>query len=109
MIAGIACSRSASGITTSEFLAPPSACTRLPVAAARSATSRAVSARPTKEIASIPGSSRIAPTASRPPWTRLTTPGGISSTASTISAISAAGRGSCSEGFSRNELPQAIA
>ena len=32
MIAGIACSRSASGITTSEFFAPPSACTRLPVA-----------------------------------------------------------------------------
>ena len=31
MIAGSACSRSASGITISEFLAPPSACTRLPV------------------------------------------------------------------------------
>ena len=34
MIAGSARSRSASGITTSEFLAPPSACTRLPVATA---------------------------------------------------------------------------
>ena len=31
MIAGTACSRSASGITTSEFFAPPRACTRLPV------------------------------------------------------------------------------
>ena len=109
MIAGIAWTRSASGITTSEFLAPPSACTRLPVRTAPSATIRAVSARPTKETASMPGSSRIAVTASRPPWTRLTTPGGISATESTISTISAAGRGSCSEGLSMNELPQAIA
>ena len=109
MIAGSAWPRSASGITTSEFLAPPSACTRLPVATAPSATIRAVSARPTKEIASIPGSSRIAVTASRPPWTRLTTPAGISSTASTISTISAAGRGSSSDGLRMKELPQAIA
>jgi hypothetical protein len=77
MIAGIARSRSASGITTSEFLAPPSACARLPLAAAPWEMIRAVSARPTKEIASMPGSSRIAVTASRLPWTRLTTPGGI--------------------------------
>jgi hypothetical protein len=109
MIAGRARSRSASGITTSAFLAPPSACTRLPLPAARSATKRAVSARPTKETASIPGWSRIAVTASRAPWTRLTTPAGISATASTASMISCAGRGSASEGFSRNELPQAIA
>ena len=74
MIAGIACSRSASGITTSEFLAPPSACTRLPLAAPPWAMIRAVSALPTKETASISGSSRIAVTASRLPWTRLTTP-----------------------------------
>ena len=60
MIAGTACSRSASGITTSEFLAPPSACTRLPVARRAWATIRAVSAWPTKETASIPGWSRIA-------------------------------------------------
>ena len=70
---------------------------------------RAVSARPTKETASISGSSRIAVTASRPPWTRLTTPAGISSTESTISAISTDGLGSCSEGLRMNVLPQAIA
>ena len=49
------------GITTIEFLAPPSACTRLPVCG-RSAVDdqRAVSAWPTKEIASTPAWSRIA-------------------------------------------------
>ncbi len=67
MIAGIERSRSASGITTSEFFAPPSACTRLPLAAPPWAMILAVSALPTKETASISGSSRIAVTASRPP------------------------------------------
>ena len=50
MIAGHELSRSASSATTIEFLAPPSACTRLPVCAARVAISRAVVAWPTKEI-----------------------------------------------------------
>ena len=47
--------RSASGITTREFLAPPSAWQRLPVAAERSAMYRAVDAWPTNETASTPG------------------------------------------------------
>ena len=55
MIAGTDLDRSASGITTSEFLAPPSACTRLPVSAPRVAIRRAVDAWPTKLIASMPG------------------------------------------------------
>ena len=38
MIAGIEAARSASGMTTSEFFAPPRAWQRLPVAAERSAT-----------------------------------------------------------------------
>ncbi len=109
MIAGSASSSSASGITTSEFLAPPSACTRLPPATARSATIRAVFAWPTKEIASIPGWSSSAPTASCAPWTRLKTPGGISSTALTAAEIRAAGRGSVSEGLRMKVLPQASA
>ena len=48
MIAGTALARSASSATIIEFLAPPSACTRLPVSAERVAISRAVLAWPTK-------------------------------------------------------------
>ena len=55
MIAGIEVPRSASGMTTSEFFAPPRAWTRLPVAAERSATMRAVVAWPTNEIALMSG------------------------------------------------------
>src|SRR3954465_9919341 len=53
-------STTASGITTMWFFAPPSACTRLPAAAARSYTSRATGAEPTNETASIPAWPRIA-------------------------------------------------
>ena len=59
MIAGTALSRSASSATIIEFLAPPSAWTRLPVWAERVAISRAVLAWPTKETASTPSWSRI--------------------------------------------------
>ena len=75
-IAGTAMESSASGITTSEFFAPPSACTRLPLSAQRLAIRRAVEAWPTKETASTPSWPSSASTASRPPCTRLTTPGG---------------------------------
>ncbi len=109
MIAGTDFSRSASGITTSEFFAPPRACTRLPSSAPRLATNLAVEAWPTKEIASTPGSASRVSTASRPPWTRLTTPSGIEEIVSTSSTISSAGRGSRSEGFSTKVFPAAIA
>jgi hypothetical protein len=67
-----------------------------------------VEACPTKETASTRGCPRIAFTASRSPWTRLTTPGGTAPVASRSSTIRSAGRGSRSEGLSRNELPLAI-
>ena len=44
----------ASGMTTMKFFAPPRACTRLPLAAARSYTYWATLAEPTNEIASTP-------------------------------------------------------
>ena len=47
--------RSASGMTTAWFLAPPSACTRLPAALARSWMWRAIGVEPTKEIAATSG------------------------------------------------------
>ena len=109
MIAGTDLSRSASGITTREFLAPPRACTRLPVSAARVATKRAVEAWPTKLIASIPGLSRMAVTASRAPCTRLTTPGGKISRSAISSKMRCEGRGSRSEGLRMKVFPQATA
>ena len=109
MIAGTALSRSASSATIIEFLAPPSAWTRLPVWAERVAISRAVLAWPTKETASTPSWSRIASTASRPPWTRLTMPVGKISSSSISSQIRSAGRGSRSEGLRMKALPQATA
>ena len=48
-------SRSASGITTAWFFAPPSACTRLPLADARWCTYLAIGVEPTKLTASMPG------------------------------------------------------
>ncbi len=54
MIAGTELARSASAATIIEFLAPPSAWTRLPVSAERVAIRRAVLAWPTKETASTP-------------------------------------------------------
>ena len=69
-------SMTASGMTTMWFLAPPSACTRLP-AWPRPRRPAAPPARsPTNETASMPGWSRMPSTISRPPLTRLTTPGG---------------------------------
>ena len=109
MIAGTAWARSASGITTSEFLAPPRAWQRFPVAADRSETWRAVVAWPTNEIASTSGWSSRPLTASRDPCRRLQTPAGISSIPSISSKISSDGRGSRSEGLSTKALPQAIA
>ena len=109
MIAGIEVLRSASAATIIEFFAPPSAWTRLPVSAERVAISRAVLACPTKETASTPSWSRIDSTASRPPCTRLTTPGGKISSSAISSQIRCDGRGSRSEGLRMNAFPQATA
>ena len=98
----------ASGITTMWFLAPPSACTRFPARAARSYTSLATAAEPTKLIPSMPGWSSSASTVSLPPFTRFTTPAG-SSSPSMISKNAACVCGTCSEGLRTNVLPHAIA
>ena len=92
-----------------EFLAPPSAWTRLPLAIAREATYWATVADPTNETASTPSESRRALTASWAPWTRLTTPGGMASMPAISSTIRSGASGSCSEGFSTIVLPQTIA
>ena len=102
-------SRSASGITTAWFFAPPSACTRLPARArlavhvlARSASSRR------SETASTSGWSRIASTATLSPWTTLKTPSGSPASAYS-SAMKFDADGSRSDGLSTNVLPVAIA
>jgi hypothetical protein len=65
---------------------------------------RAVFAEPTKEIASTSGESIRASTASRPPWTRLTTPGGKISCSAISSRMRTEVSGSCSEGDHRREV-----
>src|SRR3954464_10286328 len=68
----------------------------------------ATGAEPTNDTASLPGWARIPSTISRPPFTRLTTPGGRPSASSSSNAICCVS-GTCSEGLSTNVLPQAIA
>jgi hypothetical protein len=58
---------SASGMTSTKFLAPPAACTRLPWAVPIRWISRATGVDPTNETALICGWTRIASTAARPP------------------------------------------
>ena len=68
----------------------------------------AIGVEPTKPIALISGSSRMASTASLSPLTTLRMPGGRP--ASIISCASIIGTpGSRSDGFRMNALPQAIA
>ena len=69
---------------------------------------RATGADPTNDTASIPGWSRMDSTTSRPPFTRFTTPGGSPSASSSSKAICWVS-GTCSDGFSTNVLPHAIA
>ena len=93
-----------------EFLAPPSACTRLPVAIAREATYWATVADPTNETASTPvrveqGLHGVVGAVDqvrrrRAGWRRCPA---ISST------MRSGASGSCSEGFSTIVLPQTIA
>ena len=101
-------SRSASGITTRWFLAPPRACTRFPAWAAARYTRSAMGVEPTKLTAATSGCAMSASTASRSPCTTLSTPAGRpASTAS--SAIRTAADGSRSDGLRTNVLPHAIA
>src|SRR5262249_620779 len=74
--------RSASGITTRWFLAPPSACTRFPAALAVLWTHSATGVDPTKLTAATSGWWRSASTASRSPFTTLKTPSGQPASAS---------------------------
>ena len=101
-------SRSASGITTAWFLAPPSAWTRLPDALALPCTYLAIGVEPTKLTASMSGWSRIASTATLSPWTTLKTPSGSPASAYS-SAMKFDADGSRSDGLSTNVLPVAIA
>ena len=106
--ASAATSRSASGSTTMWFLAPPSACTRLPWLAAVAYTCRATGVDPTNEIAATSGCASNASTASRSPCTTLKTPSGRPASRHS-SAMSSDADGSRSDGLSTNALPQAIA
>ena len=69
-------STSASGRTIAWFLAPPSACTRLPLALPRWWMYFAIGVDPTNETAATPGSSSSASTDSLSPCTTLKTPSG---------------------------------
>src|SRR5919108_1669085 len=101
-------SRSASGITTAWFFAPPSACTRLPPAVARSYTYLAIGVEPTNETAVTSGWSSSASTAALSPWTTLNTPSGNPASVYS-SAMKFDAEGSRSDGLSTNVLPHAIA
>ncbi len=101
-------SRSASGITTAWFFAPPSACTRLPLRLARSCTYCAMGVEPTNDTASTSAWSRRASTTSLSPFTTLKTPSGKPASAYRR-AISSDAPGSRSLGLSTNVFPQAMA
>ena len=106
--ASAARSRSASGSTTMWFLAPPRACTRLPLAVPFSYTYLAMGVEPTKLTALMSGCSRMASTATLSPCTTLNTPSGSPASAHSAASSSDA-EGSFSDGLSTNVLPQAIA
>src|SRR5947209_16858860 len=100
--------RSASGRTTRAFLAPPSAWTRLPCAAAVVYTCRATGLEPTTETAWTCGWAMTCSATPRVPWTTLSTPRGAPQAANS-SASRTAASGARSDGLSTNVLPQATA
>src|SRR5262245_14012673 len=100
-------SRSASGSTTAWFFAPPSACTRLPAAAARPWMYRATGVEPTNDTAATRGESSSASTATLSPCTTLNTPSGSPASAHS-SAMSCDADGSRSLGLRTKVLPHAI-
>ncbi len=90
------------------FLAPPSACTRLPCRVAVSYTWRATGVEPTKETAATSGCSRMRSTTSRSPCTTEKTPPGRPAR-SHSSAKSRDGDGSFSLGLRMKQFPHAMA
>ncbi len=90
------------------FFAPPSACTRFPLAAAVSYTYRAIGVEPTKLTARTSGCVSRPSTASLSPWSTVNTPAGSPASAHRSASTSDAD-GSRSDGFSTNAFPQAIA
>ena len=95
-------------MTTAWFLAPPSACTRLPCATPVRCTWRATGVEPTKLTASMPSWARIASTISLSPCTTPNTPGGRPHSPSS-SPSSRDGEGSRSDGLRMKQLPAASA
>ena len=90
------------------FLAPPSACTRLPASDAVWWTYSAIGVEPTKLTAATRGSVSSVSTASLSPLITLTTPSG--KPASFANSAKRSGQdGSFSDGFKMKVLPQAIA
>ena len=90
------------------FFAPPSACTRLPFAAAVRYTSRATGAEPTNEMARTSGCAISASTASFAPCTTLSTPSGNPASRKS-SARRNPPRGVRSDGFSTYVFPATTA
>ncbi len=101
-------SRSASGMITMWFLAPPSACTRLPLAVAVRWMYCAIGVEPTKETAFTSGCSSRRSTACLSPWTTPNTPSGSPASVSHCASSSEAD-GSRSDGFSTKQFPVASA
>jgi hypothetical protein len=108
MSASAAWSRSASGITTAWFFAPPSACTRLPCADAVLWTYSAMAVEPTKLTAATRGCVMSASTASLSPLTTFSTPAGSPASAAS-SAMRIAADGFRSEGLRTNVFPHETA
>src|SRR2546426_10628024 len=104
----VAISISASGKTTTGFLAPPAHWARFPLAAALLYTYLATGEEPTKEIARTSGWSSKASTTPLAPFTRLITPGGrLNSSIRSKTRLIVIG--TFSEGLTMKQLPQAIA
>src|SRR5499427_8960087 len=106
--ASAARSVSASGRTTMWFLAPPSACTRLPAEVPVWYTYRAIGVDPTKLTAAMSGWVSSPSTATLSPCTTLNTPSGSPASAHSWPSSTEAD-GSFSDGLSTNVLPHAIA
>ncbi len=102
------CSLLASGMTMAWFFAPIMHCTRLPERLARWYTWVPTLVEPTKLTALMSGCSQMAFTASSPPCTTFSTPGGMpASSASSHRRMVTIG--SCSLGLSTKVLPVAMA
>ncbi len=101
-------SRSASGRMIAWFLAPPSACTRLPFSVARPWMYFAIGVDPTNDTAATSGCSSSPSTASLSPCSTLKTPSGSPASRHSSARIKEAD-GSRSLGLSTNVFPHAMA